>query len=120
MITDNSTTDGDGGGIAALSSASGGTGTLTITNSTLSGNSAKLGGGLYNRGALTLSNSTLSGTSAYSGGGLYNATSGMIPSYSGPVPTPVGWLVAFAVLLPPIGAAIAYLTLSYRSPEPDQ
>jgi hypothetical protein len=41
-------------------------GTLTVSNSTLSGNS---GGGIYNPGTLTVSNSTLSGNS---GSGIYN------------------------------------------------
>jgi CSLREA domain-containing protein len=49
-------------------------GTVTITNSTLSGNSsAVLGGGIYNAGTVTITNSTLSGNSAISdGGGIYN------------------------------------------------
>lgn len=38
--------------------------TLTMTNSTLSGNSASQGGGILNYGRLTMSNSTLSGNSA--------------------------------------------------------
>jgi len=49
-------------------------GTLTVSNSTLSGNSAGLGGGIYNQpsGTLTVSNSTLSGNSANFVGGIYN------------------------------------------------
>ena len=49
-------------------------GTANLTSSTLSGNSASLsGGGLYNYGTVTLNGSTLSGNSAASlGGGLYN------------------------------------------------
>jgi hypothetical protein len=49
-------------------------GTLTITNSTLSSNSSRYGGGIYNDHAtLTLSNCTLSGNSAtYFGGVVYN------------------------------------------------
>jgi len=49
-------------------------GTLTVTNSTLSGNSAPSGdgGGIINHGTLTVTNSTLSGNSATSGGGVYN------------------------------------------------
>ena len=39
-------------------------GTLTITNSTLSGNSASVGGGISNSGTLTVTNSTFSGNSA--------------------------------------------------------
>ncbi|NJN79652.1 MAG: sortase [Anaerolineales bacterium] len=46
----------------------------TITNSTLSGNSATTrGGGIDNTGTLTITNSTLSGNSTpLSGGGIYN------------------------------------------------
>ena len=50
-------------------------GTMTITNTTLSGNSDNgynLGGGILNFGTLTITNSTLSGNSADSGGGIYN------------------------------------------------
>ena len=59
-------------------------GTLTVSNCTLSGNSAIWGGGIYNAGfnaggsaALTVSNSTLSGNSSdqtigQAGGGIYN------------------------------------------------
>jgi hypothetical protein len=60
---------GDGGGIENYY------GTLTVSNSTLSGNSAAYGGGIFNDyGTLTVSNSTLSGNSAngYYGGGIYN------------------------------------------------
>jgi hypothetical protein len=56
-------------------------GTLTLINSTVSGNSALYfdGGGLLNYGAATLMNSTISGNSAYSGGGLSNlSTSGTL------------------------------------------
>jgi hypothetical protein len=57
-----------GGGIANV-------GTLTLTNSTLSGNTAlsqvnALGGGIANFGALQVANCTLSGNSALSGGGI--------------------------------------------------
>ncbi len=59
----------DGGGILNA-------GTLTVTNSTLSGNAAGTrGGGIYNTGsdaALTVSNSTLSGNAADFGGGIYS------------------------------------------------
>jgi len=48
------------------------TGTLTVTNSTLSGNSANYGGGIYNAGALTVTNTTFSGNSASYGGGIFN------------------------------------------------
>ncbi len=49
-------------------------GTLTLTNSTVSGNSATYdAGGIYNYGTLTLTNSTVSGNSTiYDAGGIYN------------------------------------------------
>ena len=52
-------------------------GTLTVTNSTLSGNSAgggSGGGGIFNLGILTVTNSTISGNSATGGvgGGIYS------------------------------------------------
>ncbi|MBO7726741.1 MAG: hypothetical protein J6S40_09790, partial [Thermoguttaceae bacterium] len=48
-------------------------GTLTITNSTISGNTAGWGGGIYNYGTLTIMNSTISGnTASYYGGGIFN------------------------------------------------
>jgi hypothetical protein len=59
-----------GGGGAVYNSASG---TLTVTNSTLTDNSAFLGGGVRNDGTLTLTNSTLAGNSAdFDGGGVWN------------------------------------------------
>jgi uncharacterized repeat protein (TIGR01451 family)/CSLREA domain-containing protein len=51
-------------------------GMLTITNSTVSGNSAltEVGGGIYNAGTLTITNSTVSGNSSAvaGGGGIFN------------------------------------------------
>jgi hypothetical protein len=60
-----------GGGILSDS------GTLTITNSTISGNSAGFdGGGIYNRARLNIINSTISGNmAAADGGGIYNDVS---------------------------------------------
>jgi hypothetical protein len=55
-----------GGGIFNL-------GSLTVTGSTLSGNTAFLGGGIYNHGgSVTVTASTLSGNTASSGGGIFN------------------------------------------------
>ena len=46
--------------------------TVSVTNSTLSGNSASFGGGIYASSAtVAVTNSTLSGNSAISGGGIY-------------------------------------------------
>jgi hypothetical protein len=47
-------------------------GTLTVTNSTISGNSAGAGGGIENGGTLIVTNSTISGNSADQGGGIQN------------------------------------------------
>lgn len=70
-LNDNSA--GNGGGICNHN------GTITLHNSTLSGNVANYGsgGGIYNNygGAVTLNNSTLSGNSANTGGGVYNEDS---------------------------------------------
>ena len=48
-------------------------GTATVTDSTISGNSANLGGGIFNSGTATVSGSTISGNSAkWDGGGIFN------------------------------------------------
>jgi hypothetical protein len=59
-------------------------GTLTIVNSTISGNqSQRLGGGIYNNGSLTVRNSTIANnrcnvdTFDYTGGGIYSSTNGI-------------------------------------------
>ena len=59
-------------------------GTVTVTQSTISGNSAQdSGGGIYNDdGTVTVTQSTISGNSAQdNGGGIYNA-GGAIPIYN--------------------------------------
>jgi hypothetical protein len=55
-------------------------GTLTVTNCTLSGNSAGFGGGILNRGTLTVTDSTLSGNTAPAGdgGGIWNDNNGAL------------------------------------------
>jgi hypothetical protein len=66
---------GSGGGISNLGGA------LTLTNSTVSGNSAYRGGGIANLGGgvLTLTNSTVSVNSASSsGGGIFSGAGGML------------------------------------------
>jgi hypothetical protein len=49
-------------------------GTLSVTNSTLTGNSAPggFGGGIRNHGTLSVTSSTLTGNSAIHGGGIFN------------------------------------------------
>ena len=64
---------GNGGGIENAATV-----TLTIMNSTLSGNAAGLGGGVFNSGTLTIINSTFSNNMASQGGGIYNPGSGML------------------------------------------
>jgi hypothetical protein len=58
-----------GGGINNL-------GSLTLSNSTVTGNSAQGGGGIFNDGFLSLSNSTVTGNNAASGAGIYNDGAG--------------------------------------------
>ncbi|MEH1842182.1 MAG: DUF4347 domain-containing protein [Nostoc sp.] len=62
-----------GGGIFNDAS-NGNTGTLNLINSSVSGNTASFGGGIYSGGTLRLTNSTVSGNTALEdGGGIYNA-----------------------------------------------
>jgi predicted outer membrane repeat protein len=52
-------------------------GTITITGSTLSGNSSDTGGGIRNHGTMAIADSTISTNHAvYVGGGIYNYLSG--------------------------------------------
>ncbi|MCC5625974.1 DUF4347 domain-containing protein, partial [Nostoc sp. CHAB 5715] len=61
-----------GGGIFNDGS-SGKTAILSLINSSVSGNTANSGGGIYNQGGnLRLTNSTVSGNTATSGGGIFN------------------------------------------------
>jgi hypothetical protein len=64
--TNDPTYGGYGGGIYNSS------GTLTLTNCILSGNTSGEGGGIYNGGNLTLTNCILSGNTCGSGGGILN------------------------------------------------
>ncbi|MGA2649522.1 MAG: putative Ig domain-containing protein [Terracidiphilus sp.] len=72
LIVTGGSTGASGGGISNING-----GTLTINNSTISGNSAngEFGGGVSNTGTLTLKNSTVSGNSATTGqgGGIFNS-----------------------------------------------
>jgi CSLREA domain-containing protein len=62
-------------GYGGLGGAIENSGTLTVSNSTFSGNTAtSAGGGIFNDGSLAVSNSTFSGNSVSgSGGAIYNA-----------------------------------------------
>jgi hypothetical protein len=53
-------------------------GTVTLTNSTISGNAAYYGGGVANFGTLTLTNSTIAGNTADFGGGVSNSSGGTV------------------------------------------
>jgi CSLREA domain-containing protein len=57
---------------AGIYNASGAT--LTVTNSTLSGNNGQDGGAIHNKGLMTITNTTISGNSALTGAGIYNAS----------------------------------------------
>ncbi|MGA2848437.1 MAG: Ig-like domain-containing protein [Terracidiphilus sp.] len=72
LIITGGSTGTSGGGVSNFNG-----GTLTINNSTISGNSANggFGGGMVNTGTLALKNSTISGNSAATGqgGGIFNS-----------------------------------------------
>ena len=80
------------GGLA-VSSGGGGIlngGSLTLTNSTISGNSTTaLGGGIWNGGDLTLTNTKVRLNEAQRGGGIYNAIGGTLTLNDSPVFTTV-------------------------------
>jgi CSLREA domain-containing protein len=67
VVKDSSdTTGGAGGGIAID-----GGGSATLVETTVSGGTAALGGGIYNKGTLALVRSTVTGNNASSGGGMF-------------------------------------------------
>ena len=70
----NSTIDDNGGAVSGfLGGGIDNTGTMTVSDCTLSGNSAGAGGGIDNSGPMTITGSTLSGNSAkVFGGGIDN------------------------------------------------
>ncbi|MFN8564803.1 MAG: choice-of-anchor Q domain-containing protein [Anaerolineae bacterium] len=75
-VVDNTATSSDGGGILN-------NGLLTVTDSTISGNSAAgWAGGIMNWGTLTVVNTTFAGNSGWVAGGIYNlnATATVIAS----------------------------------------
>jgi predicted outer membrane repeat protein len=66
LTIENGNTSGEGGGIAN-------SGTLIVTNTTVSHNSANDGGGIWNEGTLTVTNSTVTNNNASEwGGGIRN------------------------------------------------
>jgi len=86
-VADGAAADRDFGGGGGIFN----NGTLTVSNSTLSGNSSgnsspgggAPGGGIYNAGTATVSNSTFSGNSAiFDGGGIFNAGYSLVISNS--------------------------------------
>ena len=77
-ITGGNSRFGEGGGLFNY-----GTATLTLTNCTVSGNSAIAeGGGLFNLGTATLTNCTVTGNSANDGGGLFNAGTATLTNFT--------------------------------------
>ncbi len=66
-LIDNNSTNANGGGIYV-----GGAGGVSLTNVTLSGNSASVGGGLYNEYDIDLVNATVTLNSAIQSGGLHD------------------------------------------------
>ena len=69
----NSTVSGNTAGDDGGGISNNNNGTLTLTNSTVSGNTAgDNGGGINNNGTMTLTNSTVSGNTAQFGGGIDN------------------------------------------------
>ncbi|MGI8689692.1 MAG: choice-of-anchor Q domain-containing protein [Thermomicrobiales bacterium] len=73
VVSGNMSISGNGGGILNLTTPTA-PAQLALTNSTISGNTAKFGGGgIFNdNGVLGVMNSTLSGNTSSSGGGLFN------------------------------------------------
>src|SRR2546430_2576676 len=93
----NTTVSGNTAGTEGRGIYNSGGGTLTITASTVSGNSANSagsnGGGIFNAGAATLTNVTVSGNSANSGGGgVFNSggTATLLNRTLGENSTPLG------------------------------
>ena len=62
---DSTTGAGQGGGIYSYE-------TLTLTNTTVTGNEANTGGSIYSTATLTLNNTTVTGNEANTGGGIYS------------------------------------------------
>jgi predicted outer membrane repeat protein len=69
-MNNNTASGGSGGAINR------GAGSVIILASTISGNSASFGGGIYTDGTLTVRDSTISGNTAIDGGGIYKGSQG--------------------------------------------
>ena len=90
----------------ANTSGSGGafynSGTLTVNNSTISGNSANHGAGIYNARTATVTNSTLNNNTATNDGGGINSNSGTLTltnsTISGNTASVGGGIINFATL----------------------
>lgn len=80
LAVNNCTISGNfGGGISNVAGAW--PVTLTVSNSTINGNAADYGGGIFNNASLTVSNSTISGNAANYGGGICNVYSGRLVAF---------------------------------------
>jgi hypothetical protein len=74
-FTTNRAPDGSGGAIAN----DGASATVTLTNSSVNGNEAASGGGLFNSdGTITISGSTINNNTAVSAGGIFNNDFGIV------------------------------------------
>ena len=62
----------DGGGIFSRS------GTVSLINTIVSGNTANIGGGISNTGTADLTSSTISGNTGFRGGGIFNGSGGSL------------------------------------------
>jgi hypothetical protein len=107
-VTLSGLTISNGGGADATDSIDGpgilNTGTLTLSNSTVSGNlSWNAGGGIDNGGTLTLNKSIVSGNLAYFGGGIHN--SGALTLNNSTVSGNGGWAWSFGGGILNVGTA---------------
>ena len=71
-LTDSTVSGNTATGPYAYGGGIGSYGPLTLINSTVSGNTAGDGGGIWHEGTLTLTDSTVSGNTADHGGGIHN------------------------------------------------
>jgi hypothetical protein len=71
----NNAATGGGSAGGGLYNAGNNSGLLAVTNSTFSGNTAPIGGGIANSGKMSVTNSTLAGNMATSSGGIVNGGS---------------------------------------------